>query len=218
MVSRRKMEIKNKFDEDNYLIVKNAISSELAEFLHSYFLMKRKVVEQLKFGKIISPYVNYLGTFGDNMINNNTTYSHYADIAMENLLKKLKPQMEEYTGRKLYETYSYVRAYHYGNDLYRHTDRSSCEISTTLNLGGDPWPIYVDPTGGTNNEGVEVILRPGDMLLYKANFVEHWRYPFTGTSCVQVFLHYTDVKTEGAEENKYDRRPFLGLPACLKKP
>jgi hypothetical protein len=27
----------------------------------------------------------------------------------------------------------------------RHKDRFSCEISTTLNLGGDPWPIYLSP-------------------------------------------------------------------------
>ena len=31
--------------------------------------------------------------------------------------------------------------------LKRHKDRPSCEISTTLNLGGDPWPIFIDGTG-----------------------------------------------------------------------
>ena len=29
--------------------------------------------------------------------------------------------------------------------LKRHKDRFSCEISTTLNLGGDPWPIHLEP-------------------------------------------------------------------------
>tara|TARA_Y100001938_G_C7976994_1_gene372275 strand:+ start:216 stop:845 length:630 start_codon:yes stop_codon:yes gene_type:complete len=209
------MEVDNKFNKEKYLVVRNAISLELADFICDYFLMKRKVVEKMKFDRIISPYINYLGTFGDDMSDN--CYGHYADIAMETLLKKLKPQVEQHTGRSLYETYTYARAYQYGNYLRRHKDRESCEISSTLNLGGDSWPIYLDPTGGTNNEGVEVILRPGDMLLYKANFVEHWRYSFTGTSCVQVFLHYMDVKTDGAEDNKYDRRPFLGLPVCLRK-
>jgi hypothetical protein len=28
-----------------------------------------------------------------------------------------------------------------GINFRRHKDRPSCEISTTLNLGGDPWPI-----------------------------------------------------------------------------
>lgn len=205
----------NKFQENNYVIVKEAISKELANFVKDYFLMKRKVVEQMKFTKVISPYVSYLGQWNDPQAPN--TYSHYADFAMETLLKKLKPLMEEQTGKELYENYSYARIYKYGDILHRHMDRFSCEISTTLNLGGDPWPIYLDPTGGKGNEGVEVNLTPGDMLIYKGNILEHWRYAFTGTNCIQVFLHYNDVSTPGAEENKYDQRPFLGLPACLKK-
>jgi hypothetical protein len=210
------MEVKeNLFEKHNYVIVRQAISSELADFVKDYFLLKRKVVDQLKYTKTISPYVDYFGTWEDPQIPK--TYSHYADMAMETLLWKLKPQMEEFTGRKLYENYSYARVYKYGDTLYRHKDRFSCEISTTLNLGGDPWPIYLDPTGGKGNQGVEVSLRPGDMLIYKGNILEHWRYAFTGTDCVQVFLHYNDVTTEGAEENKYDRRPFLGLPSCLKR-
>ena len=55
------------------------------------------------------------------------------------------------------------------------------------------------------------------MLVYKGALCEHWRYAFTGNQCVQVFLHYNDVNTENAEQNKYDNRPFLGLPACLAK-
>ena len=35
-------------------------------------------------------------------------------------------------------------------ELKRHKDRPSCEISTTLNLGGDPWPIFIDGTGENN--------------------------------------------------------------------
>ena len=54
--------------------------------------------------------------------------------------------MEKHTGLKLSETYSYARIYKKGDVLHRHKDRYSCEIST-LNLGGDDWPIYLDPTG-----------------------------------------------------------------------
>lgn len=210
------MDLNNKLFEDNkYVVVKDAVSKELANFVNDYFLMKRKVVEQMKFTKVISPYVEYLGTWNDEQIPG--TYSHYSDFAMETLLKKLKPLMEKVTNRKLYENYSYARIYKYGDMLRRHIDRFSCEISTTLNLGGDPWPIYLDPTEGTGNEGVEVNLTPGDMLVYRGNILEHWRYAFTGNQCTQVFLHYNDVTTEGAEENKYDKRPFLGLPTCLQK-
>ena len=37
-----------------------------------------------------------------------------------------------------------------GDILKRHKDRPSCEISTTINLGGDPWPIFIDDTGSNN--------------------------------------------------------------------
>ena len=40
--------------------------------------------------------------------------------------------------------------YKQGDELKRHKDRPSCEISTTLNLGGDPWPIFIDGTGADN--------------------------------------------------------------------
>ena len=51
------------------------------------------------------------------------------------------------------------------------------------------------------------------MLVYKGNELEHWREPFEGKQCGQVFLHYTDVNTKDAEKNKFDTRPHLGLPS-----
>lgn len=203
------------FTENKYVVVENAISKEVAEFISQYFLLKKKCVEVMTHAKTISPYVDYFGTWNDPQAPN--TYSHYADFAMETLLIGLKNLMQEVTGLELYENYSYARVYKYGDVLHRHTDRFSCEISTTLNLGGDPWPIYLDPTGGSNNEGVEVNLKPGDMLVYRGNELEHWRYPFIGTKCIQVFLHYNNKNTEGAEQNKYDRRPFVGLPGCFRE-
>ena len=55
--------------------------------------------------------------------------------------------MEKKTGLSLVPTYSYTRIYNKGNILKKHKDRPSCEISTTLHLGGDLWPIFIDPTG-----------------------------------------------------------------------
>ena len=54
--------------------------------------------------------------------------------------------MEKETKLKLISTYSYARIYKKGDVLKRHKDRFSCEISTTMFLGGDPWSIYLDPT------------------------------------------------------------------------
>ena len=197
-----------------YKIIKQAISKELAEFVYSYFLTKRKVARRFFDDRYISPFTTEFGVWNDEQIPE--TYSHYADVAMETLLEKLKPLMEKESGLKLNETYSYARIYKKGDELKRHKDRYSCEVSTTLNLGGDEWPIYLEPSGEEGKEGTKVILNQGDMLVYKGCDVEHWREKFEGENCGQVFLHYNDASDEKAEQNKYDGRPFLGLPAWFK--
>jgi|TARA_R110000823_G_scaffold273869_1_gene392852 hypothetical protein len=197
-----------------YRIVKQAISKELSEFVYSYFLMKRNVARKFYDERYISPYNSDWGVWNDDQIPE--TYSHYSDIAMETLLQKLRPSIEKETGLKLNETYSYARIYKKDDVLVRHKDRYSCEVSATLNLGGDSWPIYLEPSGELGKEGVKVDLEPGDMLIYKGCEVEHWREPFEGENCGQVFLHYNNASNEKAEENKYDGRPFLGLPAWFK--
>lgn len=205
----------NKFEENNYVVIKNAISEEIASFVSEYFKLKMKVIKQMLNDRLISPYDENWGNFNDTQVPG--AYSHYADFAMEVLLQALHPRMEKETNMKLYPNYSYARVYLKGHELTRHKDRFSCEISTTLNLGGDPWPIYLDPTEGTNNTGIKVDLNPGDMLIYKGNILEHWREPLQGEECVQVFLHYNNINTEGAKP--FDGREFLGLPSCylLKK-
>ena len=199
---------------DNYKVVREAISKELAQFVYEYFLMKRQVARKFFDDRYISAYNYDWGVWNDEQVPE--TYSHYSDIAMETLLKGLKPLMEDETGLKLYETYSYARIYKKGDILKRHKDRYSCEFSTTLNLGGDNWPIYLEPSGEEGKEGKKISLTQGDMLIYKGCEVEHWREPFTGENCAQVFLHYNDASDEKAEENKFDGRPFLGLPAWFK--
>ena len=202
------------FKKNKYKILRGALSKELASFVYSYFLKKRQVARFLFDQKYISPFTEYFGVWNDEQIPN--TYSHYSDTAMETLLEALKVKMEKETGYKLNETYSYARIYKTGDVLHRHKDRYSCEVSTTLHLGGDPWPIYLDPTGKQGQAGVKVELEPGDMLLYSGCALEHWREAFPGKDCAQVFLHYNDAKKKTAKENKFDGRPFLGLPAGFK--
>ena len=205
---------KSVFQKNKYSILKKAISKEMADFCFTYFLNKRKVARFLFDQKYISPFPEYWGTWNDEQVPN--TYSHYSDLVMETLLQKVKPVMEKHTGLKLNETYSYARIYKQGDILARHKDRYSCEISTTLNLGGDPWPIYLDSTGKTGQAGIKVNLDPGDMLIYSGCDLEHWREEFTGKNCGQVFLHYNRAGSKLAKENAYDKRPFIGLPAWYK--
>ena len=200
--------------KNNYKIIRQVISKELTDFVYSYFLMKRNVARKMYDDRYISQSNYDYGRWNEEQIPE--TYSHYADIAMETLLQNLQPKMEEETGLKLTPTYSYARIYKKGDILHRHKDRYSCEVSTTLNLGGDDWPIYLEPSGEEGKEGVRIDMQPGDMLVYKGCDVEHWREAFEGENCGQVFLHYNDASDPKAEENKYDKRPFLGLPSWFK--
>ena len=202
------------FKKTKYKVLKGAISKELASFVYSYFLKRREVASFLLEHKYMSPFTEYCGVWTDTQAPN--TYAHYSDIAMETLLEALREKMEKETGYKLNATYSYARLYKTGDVLHRHKDRYSCEVSTTLHLGGDAWPIYLDPTGKKGQAGIKVELEPGDMLIYSGCDLEHWREAFPGKDCAQVFLHYNDAKKKNAAKNKFDTRPFLGLPAWFK--
>ena len=202
------------FKKNKYVVMKKVISREIADFAFAYFLNKRKVARFLFDQKYISPFTDYWGIWNDQQVPN--TYSHYADLVMETLLQKVQPLMEKYTGLKLSPTYSYARIYKKGDVLARHKDRFSCEISTTLNLGGEEWPIYLEPSGREGQAGIKMDLEPGDMLIYSGCDLEHWREEFRGENCAQVFLHYNKKGSKQAKENEFDKRPFIGLPSWYK--
>ena len=210
------------FQYKKYQVIKNAISYELANFIFNYFLLKRDAV-QFMYQNNITYDTGILGTWADQQVPN--TYSCYADFVMETLLIKVLPKMQPDTGLQLVPTYSYARLYKHGDILKRHKDRPSCEISTTLNLGGDPWSIFIDGTGSDTvideyknihkpnaPEGTKVLLDVGDMLVYSGCELEHWREPFKGNICGQVFLHYNHINGPFAKKNKFDGRPLLGVP------
>ena len=205
------------FKKNKYVIIKNAIEKDLAIFLANYFRMQKQVYDTCINNKYISPFETMFGHYENKNEQIPETYSQYANIAMETLMLKCQPKMEKITGLKLYPAYTYARIYKKGDELKRHKDRFSCEISTTMNLSGDSWPIYLEPSGGEDMNGIAVNLNPGDMLVYSGCELEHWRNPFKGKECVQVFLHYNDIKTSGAKENMFDKRLHLGLPPYFKK-
>ena len=201
----------NMFKEHKYLVIRNAISFELANFAFNYFLMKRDATQWMHKNNYVSEFTPGFGTWKDKQVPN--TYSVYGDTFMETLMMKVLPVMEKHTELKLLPTYTYTRAYKKGDILRRHKDRHSCQISTTLHLGGNEWPIYIDPTGGDNvPTGNQVDLKIGDMLVYSGCELEHWRDAFEGNVCVQTFLHYNDANGRFGKENIFDKRPMLGIP------
>ena len=175
--------MKTNFKKDKYAIIKKAIDKNLSVFLYNYFHIKKQVAQTLFNTRYISPYTNDYGIWSDPQVPN--TYSHYADIA---------------------------RIYKNKDELKKHRDRFSCEISTTMNLGGDPWPIFLK----SSKKQIKVNLKPGDMLVYRGCELEHWREKFDGKDCVQVFLHYNNSKTKGALDNIFDNRKHIGLPSWFK--
>ena len=205
------------FKKKKYTVIRQAISKDLAAFVANYFLMQKQVYDTCKQARYFSPFENILGYYEGENDQIPNTYSAYGNIAMETLLLKCQPGMEKATGLKLYPAYTYARIYKKGDELKRHKDRFSCEISTTMNLGGDDWPIYLEPSGEVGKKGIKVDLKPGDMLVYSGCELEHWREKFKGKECVQVFLHYNNRKTPGSKDNMFDKRPHLGLPSWFKR-
>ena len=211
------------FKKNKYQIIRGAISKELADVAYRYLQVSAEADNWM-----INNYITHVGNplvgnFHDPQVPG--SYAKYSDRLMETLLVKTIDVMQKKTGLKLVPTYSYTRLYRTGNILNRHKDRPSCEISTTLCLGGDHWPIYLDPTGEDTvideykgiikpgaPVGVEVNLKPGDMLIYSGCELEHWRKPFEGKLCGQVFLHYNHADGRFAKTNLYDKRPMLGIP------
>ena len=211
------------FKTKKYQVIKGALSKELANFIFNYMMLQRDAVDFMVKNNKVNPANPFIGTRTDQQVPG--CYTKYADWVMETLLMFMIPVMKAKTGLELIPTYTYTRLYEKGNILKRHKDRPSCEVSTTLHLGGDEWPIFLDPSGQNfvvdeyknihkagAPKGVRVDLKVGDMLIYSGCDLEHWREPFQGNVCSQVFLHYNHANGPFATTNLYDKRPMLGIP------
>lgn len=188
-----------KFKENKYTIVKNAINPQLRDIITQYALFDE------------------MQDFSPDDYQVPSAHSKYADPAMEAMLLYLHPLMENNTGLELYPTYSFYRIYRNGDILEPHKDRPSCEISATvcLNYSYDDskytWPIIM--------EGNEINMNPGDIVIYRGIDLEHSRERFTPPGDdwhVQVFLHYVD-KNGKYSEYKYDKRESIGIKNTKNK-
>ena len=122
----------------------------------------------------------------------------------EMFLEKKRPLVEKAVGKELFPTYSFHRFYNKFSKLQPHTDREAYEISVSISLGQDKeWPLNVG--------GDDVIIKPGDGLIYFGTKYEHSREEYLGDYASQVFFHYVDKNGEFAHW-KYDQRPDLGNP------
>jgi len=211
------------FKKKKYQVIRGALSEEISNFIFNYMMLQRDAVDWMLKNNKVNPYNPFIGARTEKQVPG--CYTKYSDWVMETLLQYMRPIMKTKTGMDLVPTYSFTRLYEKGNKLKRHKDRSSCEISTTLHLGGDPWPIFLDPSGADfvidefkeihkpgAPKGIRIDLKVGDMLIYAGCDLEHWREPFEGNICSQVFLHYNHANGPFATTNLFDKRPMLGVP------
>lgn len=184
------------FKENKYQIVRNFIDEQFTLFIQDYFHLRIKA-----------------GHAETNDKQAPFSYPFYSDPLIETILESSCEPLSKISGFNLLPTYTYTRLYGQGDELVKHRDRPSCEISATLALGipnGENInPIYFsEHEDGSNAK--EIILKPGDLCLYRGCDLYHWRPPFTQRWYLQAFLHYVDA--DGPyKDHIYDKRPYLGM-------
>ncbi len=181
------------YDSAGYAVVRELIGAQTAELLESYAAVLR--------------------ASGRMEVDHQVPGSlrRYAAPGFEALLDLCTSPLSTLAGRRLLPTYSFVRYYFRGQELSAHRDRPECEHSVTLHLASSEpgaWPIWIRQG---NDEPAEVLLHPGDAVLYRGNDVLHWRDPLEMDWYLQVFLHYVDA--DGPFTDRHlDGRPHLAAP------
>ena len=182
------------FQRAGYTTVKNLVDDQTIKTISQYFENKINRGEWTAQTK--------------NSENRASKLEYYADPLIEVLLEQSRQAIEQHTGLMLEPTYSFSRVYQGGEELKPHTDRPSCEVSTTINVActGDTWPIWMQYE---DKDPVKCMLEPGDAVIYKGCDVTHWRRKLPkGQINVQFMLHYVD-KNGPHVEYKFDKRGKL---------
>ena len=192
------------FQKNKYLVIRKAISKELARFVNQCLFLRRHVIHNCYENGMLEKN-SWYGVWHDTQAKGH--FSCYSDYAAEIILNNLRPMIEKKTKLNLFPTYSYLRIYDKGAVLAKHIDRPSCEVSGTLNMSGSLWPIYLM----SNKKKVKIELEAGDLLIYRGSELQHGRDKLKGNYCTQIFLHY--VQIHGPNHNLLnDKRPSLGFP------
>lgn len=134
----------------------------------------------------------------------------------------LKDKLNETFELVLEETYNYSRKYVRGAILKAHTDRPSCEISTTICLDyktddNTPWKIWLNNEKNwivekddqlslydkvqnvprsERKKSISVSLEPGDVLVYQGPNVVHWRDTLVGDYSYHIFCHFVNYHSK----------------------
>lgn len=194
-----------RFEKNGYVVLKNFIPEEMAEFLGDYLLVQK----ELKKANGESE--------GDSQVPD-ADCVFYEDPTLESLYLTYSQKVEEAVGLNLLPTYIYGRTYKTGNILTPHTDRPSCEISATVKLAESEdysWPIWIADSC--------VELEVGDALLYRGCDLTHWRDKCEANDdyyLTQIFVHFVEqngIYHDYAFDRNEDRYKVLSQAKVKKQ-
>jgi hypothetical protein len=195
------LQMKETFQQNGSLLIKNVISKELSHYLTHVFLRMHHI-------DTINGYQNNDPQVKDTLVT--ILPNPYNDTFLE----MLWPIAEKFTGEELIPTYSCARLYGNGNVLDPHTDRPSCEVSMTIQLGKSHdyvWPVFA--------EDKQYNLEEGDAMMYLGCDKKHWRKECKGPEGYysgQMFVHF--VKANGNfKEFAGDKRWQGEIPFVLNR-
>ena len=194
MGCRSKMEIssRQKFDQDGYLFVPNAVADPLNLYCPPPVDTdgKRLVGQQTY---IRHNRIEY-NPIEEQVNGSLARYNHPSYKRVHHLILKL---IENILEMDLLPTYFYDRFYYQGQKLSRHKDRPSCEISATVQISTNregAWPIWFQLPDNTESS---VSMKDGDMVIYKGYDIEHWREPLQSKyGRVNKFFNYLQKKMD----------------------
>ncbi|MCE7992572.1 MAG: hypothetical protein HEP71_11350 [Roseivirga sp.] len=178
------------FRKNNYYVLREALDHDSIQVVSQYAELQRKNNE---------PYFYDEGR----------QYSgRYGDLVTESILLQLQSIMSEITGCDLYPAFSFLRVYKKGDALHKHVDRNASEFAVTMTIakpGEEVWPIYVESLG----KEVEVLLNPGEILLYKGREMVHWRHKLEMDYWTQAMFFFVDSKGS-FKDHLFDKRNEIG--------
>lgn len=106
----------------------------------------------------------------------NGSVSRYSHPKYKQIHSEIRLILQDILGIDLYNTYYYDRFYFPGQELVRHKDRGSCEISVSIQISRSnrksSWTFCAKTLEGNESS---ISLNDGDGILYMGCEVEHWR-------------------------------------------
>ena len=198
------------FKNDGYIVLRSVLSKETLEYINATWNSLKEEPFSKHFPYVIGKHID--GSKWELPF----AFTNFGSAPFGNYIhNKMHGVIEDQLGIGLVPTYYFSREYYTDAVLYAHRDRPSCEISATIAIDystpkDEPWAIWVkkDKNFSKNKLSAfevsqslssaeradqnckEILLYPGDMMVYQGCNVIHWRDPFEGDFSRHIFIHF----------------------------